>query len=316
LLDSPDVDGVEPEDISVVICTNRAERLGSLEATVASLRSQVRGPREIIVVVDGGPDLEARVRSTLAGVVVVVTEGPPCLSAARNKGVEVARGPVVAFIDDDARAERDWLTVLAAAYEPGVIGVGGAVQPEWRGTAPGWLPSEFYWTIGCSYRGLPPRREAVRNPIGCNMSLRRTVFAAGGGFRADLGRVGADQAGCEETELCLRWSRLLPDARFLYEPAAVVHHLVAPERARWSYYLRRCFAEGRSKAVVARLWGAGSLGAERTHALSVLRPAVGRELARLAVRRDTTAGAQAAAIVAGAAAVTAGYLRGLVPASP
>lgn len=300
----------------MVICTSRSERLGSLEATVASLRAQVRGPREVIVVVDGDAQLAERVRSKLTEVLVVRTDGPPGLSAARNKGVEVARSPVVAFIDDDARAEPNWLTVLAAAYAQGVIGVGGAVEPEWRGTAPRWLAREFYWTIGCSYRGLPPQRAAVRNPIGCNMSLRRAAFAGGGGFRADLGRVGKGHAGCEETELCLRWSSLQPGARFLYEPAAVVHHLVAPERARWSYYLRRCFAEGRSKAIVARLWGAGSLSSERTHALRVLRTAVGRELARLVVARDATGGAQVAAIVAGAAAVSAGYLRGLVRVSP
>jgi hypothetical protein len=150
----------------------------------------------------------------------------------------------------------------------------------------------------------------VRNPIGANMAMRRHVFARVGGFSTGLGRVGRTPLGCEETELCIRYTARYPDERFVMAREAVVHHLVPAWRLTWRYFLARCWAEGISKAAVTSLVGSASgLAAERHYMVRSLPRAVVRSL-RLLARHPGSAMRQIAAIVAGTACAAAGLLRG------
>src|SRR6185312_4625824 len=142
--------------------------------------------------------------------------------------------------DDDATAEPDWLDQLAAGYaDPRVCGVGGAIVPAWSVDRPHWFPAEFDWVVGCTYRGMPRVAGPIRNLIGANMSFRREIFDAVGGFRSGSGRGGTLPVGCEETEFCIRVLQRFPEAKLLYEPRARIFHQVPSHRGTWSYYVRR-----------------------------------------------------------------------------
>jgi hypothetical protein len=147
------------------------------------------------------------------------------------------------------------------------------------------------------------------------MSLRRTVFEAVGGFRAEFGRVGTLPVGCEETELCIRAHRAFPDQVLLFEPNARVAHYVPAERSTFKYFAARCYAEGMSKAQVTRLMGArDGLASERAYTLRTLPAGVLRNLAHAVRHLDGNSVLRAGAIVAGLGITTVGYLRGkLVP---
>jgi cellulose synthase/poly-beta-1,6-N-acetylglucosamine synthase-like glycosyltransferase len=209
-------------------------------------------------------------------------------------------------------ADPSWLARLAEHYaDPGVLGVGGTVEPDFAAGRPAWFPREFDWVVGCSYRGLPRELTPVRNFIGANMSFRRRVFDAVGGFDGAVGRVGTRPAGCEETELCIRVLERMPGGRLLYEPRSVVRHRVPEARTAWPYFWRRCWAEGGSKAVVARAHpGRRALSSERTYTLRVLPQAFARALAEAAAGRDGPALVRAGAIAGGLTVTTAGYLAG------
>jgi len=192
-----------------------------------------------------------------------------------------------------------------------VLAVGGAVLPRWETARPRWLAEELDWVVGCTYRGLPEVRSTVRNLIGANMSFRRDVLVELGGFDAGLGRQGDDGAGCEETELCIRALQARTDGRIVFEPAARVWHRVPADRASWSYFVRRCRAEGRSKAGVAERTGADdATSAERTYVARTLPAAIGRNVARSVHERRADGATSAASIVAGTALVGVEYLRG------
>src|SRR5260221_220889 len=235
-------------EVSVVICAYTLARWDDLVAAVGSVRRQIVPPREIIVVVDHNPGLLQYVYEQIPGVITVENWETRGLSGARNCGIRVAKGELVAFIDEDALAKPDWLEWLTAGYsDPNVFGVGGTVEPIWLTDRPGWFPEEFNWVVGCSYRGLPETTALVRNLIGCNMSFRREVFESIGGFKHGIGRVGTRPTGCEETELCIRLNQHCPNAILLYEPMARVYHRVPGQRACWKYFGARCYAEGQSK---------------------------------------------------------------------
>jgi len=243
--------------------------------------------------------------------VVVPNSGRRGLSGGRNTGVSHAIGDVVAFLDDDARAQPDWLERLAAGYRsPSVVGVGGAVTPVWPGQRPPWLPPEFDWVVGCTFVGMPTAPAPVRNLIGANMSFRRDALDTVGGFTDGLGRVGTHPLGCEETELGIRLRQWRTEVQLLYEPTAVVHHRVTEDRAAWRYYCARCYAEGLSKAMVSRLVGArDALETERRYVRSVLPRGIVRGLDPR--RRRRAAGiTSAAAILVGLVLTGAGYARG------
>jgi GT2 family glycosyltransferase len=300
---------------SVVVCAYTERRWADLRAAVASVRAQAPAPDEIVLVVDHNPALRSRAERTLAGVRCVDNDRRPGLSGARNSGVAAARGEIVAFLDDDAEAEHGWLARLVDGYrDPRVLGVGGAVVPRWAGGRPPAFPPEFDWVVGCTYRGMPEATGPVRNLIGANMSFRRDVLDAVGGFREGIGRVGTIPIGCEETELCLRARRRFPEGIVLYDPRAAVRHRVPAERASWRYFAARCYAEGRSKAEVCRLAGArAALSSERAHVAGAVRRAVVRDLAHTVRTGDAAgvarAGAAGAGVVLAAAGMAAGRAR-------
>lgn len=299
-------------NISVIICVYTEERWDDIVAAVESLRGQVLLPLETIVVVDHNPALLERARMNLHDVVVVENRQPRGLSGARNSGIGVAHGDVIAFLDDDAVAEADWLARLASwCSDPRVMGVGGFVEPMWESRRPNWFPAEFDWVFGCSYRGLPLQQAEVRNPYGGCAAIKREVFETVGGFRDGIGRVGALPVGGEETELSIRARQRWPERTFIYEPTARIHHKVPDKRLRWNYFYSRCYAEGISKALISRLRGArDGLTSERAYVMHVLPRGVLRGVADAVTGREPGGLARAWAIISGLAVTTAGYVRG------
>ncbi|MFH8977495.1 glycosyltransferase family 2 protein [Streptomyces sp. NPDC017890] len=306
--------------ISVVICVYTEDRWEDILAAVSSVRAQSHPARETLLVVDHNQALRDRLLKEYKereDVRVLANTGPRGLSAGRNTGIAASRGDVIAFLDDDAVAEHDWLRHFAAAYaDPAVVAVGGRTVPIWAsGRRPVWFPEEFDWVVGCTYRGLPPGRVRVRNVLGGNASFRREAFDAAGGFATGIGRDGDKRPlGCEETELCIRLSRARPDAVLLIDDRAVIHHRVPKAREHFGYFRTRTYAEGLSKALVARSVGADKgLESERRYATRVLPAGVARGLRDAVLARPGGAG-RAGAIVAGVLTAAGGYVVGSVRA--
>lgn len=306
-------DPLSAADVSVVMCAYTLDRWDDILRAVHSVQEQAPAVNELVLVCDHNDALRRRAEEELQGVQVIENTDVRGLSGARNTGLRVASGRIVAFLDDDAAAEPEWAKELAAGYaDVEVIGVGGVSDPAWVVGRPAWFPPEFDWVVGCSYRGLPTVTGPVRNMIGSNMSFRREVFAEIGGFDPSVGRVGANPVGCEETELCIRAGSRWPSTRIVHEPRARVRHTVPAGRGTWRYFRARCFAEGRSKAQVTRLSGSrAGLASERRYTARVLPAGVIGRLGAAITSRRLGPIAGAGAIVGGLGFTVAGYLVGL-----
>jgi len=303
---------VIPYTFSVIICAYTEERWNDLSSCVASIRNQECKPLEIILVIDHNKVLWERARTCFTDLLVLDNAYPQGASAARNYAIEHARGDLLAFIDDDAAAAPDWLKQLAHEYDdPAVMGVGGRVLPHWDTGRPAWFPEEFDWVVGCTYRGLPDVKAPVRNLICCNMSLRREVIDAVGGFQVGIGHRNGVPRGDEETELCIRARQHLPNRILIYEPAAVVLHRILRFRTTLKYYLTRCYLEGRSKAVLTELVGSSEgLSSEKAYLLHTLPGGVLRGIWHFITKFEPAGLGRACAIVAGFLTTAFAYIVG------
>lgn len=297
--------------VSVIICAYTDERWEALVRAITSVQLQHRHADEIIVVIDTNPGLAERVRGRFDQIRVLENTGARGHSAASNLGIAAATGDVIAFLDDDAEAEPDWLGVLLSGYlDDTVLGVGGHLEPCWLSERPRWFPDEFLWAVGCSYRGLPEERAPVRNLIGANMSIRRQVFEEVGGFRTSLSRVGNRPFAGHEPELCIRAAQRYPDGVFLHEPRARVHHRVPAERTTLKYLLIHARDEAMAKIFMSRFVGPQqALEAERTYMTRTLPSGVLEGLRDTVRRGDVNGLRRAAAIILGVLAAGAGFAR-------
>lgn len=305
---------------SVVVSTYDDKRWSDLEACLEGLGRQSQAPLEAIVVVDHNPELLEKARAAFPDARVIPNGRARGLAGARNSGAAAAEGEVIAFIDDDARPEPEWLRELSGCFtEREVVGAGGSLVPRWEGAPARWIPREFYWVFGCSYTGLPEHLAPVRNPIGANMAVRASVLKEVDGFREgdagdaprELRARGVVRAGGnlpDDTDFAIRVRQRRPGAVWLYQPKAVVHHTVTPERASLGYFLRRCYEEGVGKANLSRYVGAEEgLSSERRHLVAVLPRGIARGLGDL-LRGDPSGVARAGAIVIGLLASATGFL--------
>lgn len=265
--------------LTVVVCAWTTERIGLLDLALGSVRSQPEVDR-VVLVVDHNPELLAYARLAWTDVDVLPSSGPRGLSGARASGLAVVDTPLVAFLDDDAAAEEGWAGAMVGALtDPQVHAVGGTVRASWADGRPRWFPATFDWVVGCTHEGVRVTAGPVRNVIGSSMAFRTASLRAVGGFDDGLGRRGDDAAGAEETATCIRLRQAHGPGAVWFDPRCTVAHHVPAERQRLAYFVRRCWAEGRSKArMVSALGPQADLSAERSHLARALPRAVARGL--------------------------------------
>lgn len=304
---------IDPESfptVSVIIPAHSLDRWDDLCKAVASVQAQTVRGLETVIAIDHNPELLAKATREFPEVTVVANTVSRGASATRNAGVAASHGQVLAFLDDDAVAQPNWLDVLLQPLaDPSVVGVGGRLEPLWKTSRPRWFPLEFDWVVGCSYLGMPENTAPVRNVWSNNMAIRRDAFDAIRGFRDGFGKIGAHSQP-EDTDLCLRAAAHNGGGLWIYEPQAVASHQVPADRATLKFFLKRCYNEGRGKAALASLNGVTeSTSAERRYVRDVLPYGFIRGLLEM-VRGEVSGTVRSLAIVTGISLATVGYLAG------
>lgn len=217
--------------VSVIINTlNRAQQL---ETALRALRFQRCERFEVVVVNGPSSDDTASVIERFADFIVSVSCSDPNLARSRNIGIAASHGDIIAFLDDDAIPEPDWLQMLIAQYEdPRVGAVGGFLRDrtgtQWQAR---YIIADRAGDIAVRPTITPQEVEELDRstqhllvPTGANCSFRRIALLEVNGFDPWF------RYHLDETDVLLR----LRDAGWLIRitPTAVVHHKFAPNALR------------------------------------------------------------------------------------
>ncbi len=228
--------------VSVVVCTYNREKF--LPDCLRSLAAQQAAPAtfEVLIVnnqsTDGTDDIaRSFLRDHPHMQIRYMVEKKKGLSHARNRGLSESLGEVVTYIDDDAIATPGFVGHVQRffAEHPDAAAVGGKVLARFEGPRPEWF-NRYSASLFFSHYDpgdQPFRYGASEYPIGCNMSIRRTILQQAGGFDPKLGRKGKGGVGAEEKALF----RYLHQEELpcYFDPSQVVYHQIDKERTEPAY---------------------------------------------------------------------------------
>jgi GT2 family glycosyltransferase len=234
--EAPFAPGIQWPRISVILCSHDGAR--TIRECCENLARVEYPDYEVIVVDDGSTDGTAAIaREYPFRVISTPNEG---LSSARNTGLGAATGEIVAYLDDDAYPDPQWLTYLAATFlSTGHVGVGGPnIAPPHDGLV-AWCVDN---APGNPTHVLLSDREAEHIP-GCNMAFRKAALEALGGFDPTF-RVAGD-----DVDVC--WAVLDRGGTLGFSPAAVIwHHRRGSVRAYW----KQQRGYGKSESLLEQKW--------------------------------------------------------------
>jgi glycosyltransferase involved in cell wall biosynthesis len=225
-------------------------------AALAPGEQQDAPPYEVLVIDQTPPEARTALLS-IAPHARQVFQDATGLSVARNLGITLADGDIIAFLDDDAVPSPRWAAEIAAAFaEPqyaGVLAAGGRVVPEWpRSGRPPWMTRSMEGYLSCIDWGDTARfLRSSEWIVGANMAFRCGVFEEFGLFDTALGRKGGGSLlSNEETALI----KLIGHDRVLYQPRAQVIHVIPPERVRLAWFRRRSYWQAVSDIMAGSVW--------------------------------------------------------------
>lgn len=206
--------------VSVVIPTYN--RRDTLQQCLASVTHQTYSNYEVIVVDDGSTDsTDEMIRWRFPDVRYIrqrTNHGP---AAARNLGIEVARGEIVAFTDDDCQLPPEFLSRIVEGYYryPEVAGVGGFLEaPEELLRSNPFARFEAYVTHQVYRAGLQEYLGGFECPAGGtnSMSYKKSVLVEVGGFDESFPYAAGEDAD-------LKWRVVQRGYQLLYIPVKVTH---------------------------------------------------------------------------------------------
>jgi glucosyl-dolichyl phosphate glucuronosyltransferase len=248
-------------DLTVAIVTHN--RAGLLDRALASLGGADKPPGlsfEILVVLNACTDgSEAVVRRHARQLPVRFLDEPcPGISHARNAAIDVCRGRVIAWIDDDVIVGQSWFEAYARALaaHPGAAFFGGPIEPLFEGEVPPWFHKT--WCLFAdvfAVRHVPCDApvHARYLPYGANYAVRsdwqrRFAYDPGLGRRPGFLLIGG-----EETALLNRI--LAAGGRGQWVADARVQHVISGERRTRRYLVRHYAGYGYRVGWAARAAG-------------------------------------------------------------
>lgn len=243
--------------VSVVVCTyNREKYIGeTLEHLVN--QSSSKELYEVIIInnnsTDGTEEICQKLIKRHPGVNwEYINEKNQGHTFARNAGIKASSGALIAFIDDDAFVEGNYVEEIIDFFSkhPKVKAAGGKITPRYETSEPEWMSPYLLPLVSALDMGIRPKPfKRGKFPIGANMVYREAVFREYGTFDVNFGRRGTGLEGGDEKELIYR----LQDKaeQVYYVPAIHVSHIIPGRRLQMDYI--KGLAEGVARSEKKRI---------------------------------------------------------------
>jgi glycosyltransferase involved in cell wall biosynthesis len=175
------------------------------------------------------------------------------LSSARNRGIKESSTELVAFIDDDAEVQDNYLETAMVFFmkNPTIDAMGGKVIPVYEtGAEPKWLSKPLWGLVTKVDWGNQTREYPVsKYPAGCSMIFRKKVFEEVGMFNTNLFLRSDDKYIFCQLETAKKL--------FLYHPKLIAKHHIDAYRVTLESVKRISLSVGGSERV--RLQNSGML---------------------------------------------------------
>ncbi|MBX9718892.1 MAG: glycosyltransferase, partial [Microbacteriaceae bacterium] len=192
---------------------------------LASLREMGGGASFEVIVVDndsGGLDVRS-IREAHPWATVVANPSNDGFAGGCNRGVRAASGEIVAFLNNDARPDANWLSSAVERFADPTIGAVASQVLDWEGATVDYVGSALTW-FGMGYKPfvghpIPDDAEIAKDVLfgtGSGMFVRREFFEQLGGFDERFFMFFED--------VDFGWRLTLAGHRFVYEPRSKVFH--------------------------------------------------------------------------------------------
>lgn len=241
--------------VSIVICTySRAHMIGQTLHSLKRLTDIEHA--EVILIDNNSPDNTAEVVSKAIEQlkdkvnIKYIFEPRQGLSVARNTGIEVSNGSIIAFLDDDATPATGWLSSIREGFEkyPEAAAIGGIIEPDFESKKPDWLVKELELPYGIINLGTQVREYPRRlHPFGGNCAIRKEIVKELQ-FPEWLGRKGGQSLLSGEETWLFNQMRSRGQ-KLLYIPGMKIKHFTPDNRLNSEWIKKRFYYQGVSNAL-------------------------------------------------------------------
>ena len=173
------------------------------------------------------------------------TETRQGVAFTRNRCALEAKGELIAYLDDDSKAQAGWLRQIAHFFDEHAeaYSLGGKITPYFLTGIPEWYSKYFFGLVGKFDQGDHIKQlTGQRYPCGANMAFRKKVFEEIGYFNTALGRSGKGLLANEEKDLYIRI--LAHGKKVYYLPDVEVLHAVESNKFDKDYVRRHSMGIG------------------------------------------------------------------------
>ena len=239
--------------LSIIVCTYNREKYIGKTLELLGDQSVDKNLYEVLIIDNNSTDSTAIIcRQFIGG-----PNGSNCKyyieeqqghTFARNRGIIESKGEYIAFLDDDAWANRVYCEELIRFldHNPEAAAIGGKISPVYESIEPRWM-SRHLWPLVAGLDLGSSVKEFRRNkyPIGANMAFRSSVFKDYGHFNTRLGRRGKELEGGDEKDMVYRLKK--DHKKILYVPSVHVQHVIPDSRTSIDYIKGQAIGVGTSE---------------------------------------------------------------------
>lgn len=241
----------ENPKISVAVCTyNRSD---VLPKCLESLADQTAGSEffEVLIVDNNSNDETKKIADDFCkkhNNFRYIFEEKQGLSHARNRAIDEAKGTYLAYIDDDAIADKEWIEKIESVIQNNkdIVAFGGPIYPWYNKEKPKWFKDEFVTYSYWEQHFQLTEKNCPFGLSGSNMIFKKEILNKYNGFSAEYGMTGDKIAFGEES---LLFNKMLKNSENIqYFPDIKVLHLVSEKNYSLKDAFKRSIQNGKAIA--------------------------------------------------------------------